>query len=231
MMRIRRSQDRGHADFGWLDTYHTFSFGQYHDPEHMGFSVLRVINQDRVQPGQGFGTHPHRDMEIISYALAGVLEHRDSMGNGSQVHPGEVQFMSAGSGITHSEFNGSQDDVLEFLQMWVIPAETGGVPRYDQRRFFHEGDTGFRLAVSPDGQDGSIVIGQDARLYVGRLGAGETVRHVLPPGRKAWLHLARGALDLNGNGLEAGDGAAIEGEPELRLRAEGAAELVLFDLP
>lgn len=231
MITIRRSQDRGHANFGWLDTYHTFSFGQYHDPAHMGFSVLRVLNQDRVEPGRGFGTHPHRDMEILSYALSGVLEHEDSMGNGSRVHPGEVQFMSAGSGVTHSELNGSTDEVLEFLQMWILPAETGGVPRYDQRRIFDEGETGLRLAASPDGREGSIAIGQDAALHVGRLAGGDEVRHALAPGRKAWLHLARGALELNGSELGSGDGAAIEAEPELRLRAQGHAELVLFDLP
>jgi tyrosine phenol-lyase len=232
MLTVRKSADRGHADHGWLDTFHTFSFGGYRDPEHMGFSVLRVLNQDRVQPGMGFGTHPHSDMEIISYVLDGVLEHRDSMGNGAQVRPGEVQFMSAGSGVTHSEFNASKSDELHFLQMWVRPAEPGTAPRYAEKRVFSgDADGGLRLAVSPDGREDSIRIGQDVSLHVGRLHGDDEARHALGPGRRGWLHVARGNLVVNGTELGAGDEVAIEDETDLHLQARGGAELVLFDLP
>ena len=227
MITVRKSEDRGHANHGWLDTYHTFSFAHFHDADFMGFSVLRVLNQDRVQGGQGFGTHPHENMEIISYVLDGVLEHKDSMGSGSRIRPGVVQFMSAGSGVTHSEFNGSATEDVHFMQMWVVPAEQGTPPRYDERRIFEDGDEGLRLAASPDGREGSILIGQDVSLYIGRLN-GEA-HHALQPGRAAWLHVARGELAVNGTALGQGDGAAIRDETELHL--SGKAELVLFDLP
>ena len=232
MIEIRSSRDRGHAAHGWLDSYHTFSFAGYQDPEFMGFSVLRVLNQDRVEPGRGFGTHPHADMEIISYVLDGVLEHRDSMGNGAQVVPGEVQFMSAGTGITHSEFNGSKTDELEFLQMWVIPAAKGYEPRYAEKKMFAaDDDYGLRLAASPDGRADSIQIGQDVLLYVGRIAGDSEVQHALAQGRSGWLHVARGNLRLNGKALGPGDGAAIRDESELHMQGQGGAELVLFDLP
>lgn len=231
MITIRRSGERGHADHGWLDTFHTFSFGHYHDPEFMGFGPLRVINQDRVAPGKGFGTHGHRDMEIVSYVLDGVLEHEDSMGNGSQMRPGEVQLMSAGSGVTHSEFNGSQEDRLHFLQMWVEPRTRGTPPRYEQKAFSEAERRGhLRLVVSPDGADGSLTIDQDARLWVGLIGAGESVAHELPAGRRAWLHVARGCLELGADRLDAGDGAAIEGRSTLALHGREESELVLWDL-
>ncbi len=232
MITIRRSEDRGHADHGWLDTHHTFSFASYHDPDHMGFSVLRVLNQDVVTSGQGFGTHAHRDMEIVSYVLDGVLEHKDSMGNGSQMHPGEVQLMSAGSGVTHSEFNGSKDEGLHFLQMWIHPAERGTTPRYEQKEYPEAERRGkLRLVVSPDGADGSLTIGQDVRLYAGLLDGDETARLELDPGRSAWLHVARGSLELNGERLGPGDGAAIRAEAALELSGGDGAELVLWDLP
>ena len=210
MITLRRSQERGHADHGWLDTYHTFSFANYHDPDFMGFSVLRVLNQDRVMPGQGFGTHGHQDMEIVSYVLDGVLEHKDSMGNGSQMRPGEVQLMSAGTGVTHSEFNASQDEKLHFLQMCVIPARRSTEPRYDQKEFAETERRGkIRLVVSPDGAEGSLTIGQDVRLYAGLLDGDESARFELGSDRAAWLHVARGSLTLNGQRLEPGDGAGI----------------------
>lgn len=232
MIRVRRSDERGHADHGWLDTYHTFSFASYRDPNHMGLSELRVINQDRVQPGQGFGTHGHQDMEILSYVLEGVLEHKDSMGTGSRILPGQVQFMSAGSGVTHSEYNGSDEEAVHFLQMWVLPAENGTEPRYDDKTVFERtDDTGYHLAASPDGREGSIRIGADVSMYVGRLTAGDDVTHASAPGRRAWLHVARGAIQVNDVELEAGDGAAVTDETRLELRSPSSGEFVLFDLP
>lgn len=232
MITIRKSGDRGHFNHGWLDTYHTFSFADYHDPGQMGFSKLRVLNQDRVQPGQGFGTHGHRNMEIISYVLEGVLEHRDSMDNGSRIHPGDVQFMSAGSGVTHSEFNGSDRENLHFLQMWILPERFDTPPRYDQKRFPEEERRGrLRLLVSPDGRDGSVIIGQDVNLYGGLLGPGESVRQELNPARCAWLHVARGRLHLSGTPLGAGDGVGIRGESRLECTGDELAEFLLFDLP
>ena len=232
MNQIRRSTERGHLDHGWLDTYHTVSFASYDDPNHIGFSELRVINPDRVQAGQGFGTHGHRDMEILSYVLEGVLEHRDSMGNGSRILPGQVQFMSAGSGITHSEFNGSAEEDVHFLQMWVLPAENGTPPRYGEMTVFESADDGgFHLAASPDGRDGSIRIGADVSMHVGRLATGEVATHELAQGRRAWLHLATGALRVNGVDLEAGDGVAVADEARLEMQSSGSAEFVLFDLP
>ena len=232
MVTIRRSQERGHADHGWLDTYHTFSFGDYHDANFMGFSALRVINQDRVQGGQGFGTHGHADMEIVSYVLDGALEHKDSMGNGSQMRPGDVQLMSAGTGVRHSEFNASATGDLHFLQMWVIPAKKGTEPRYEQKNFPESERRGTpRLVVSPDGEDGSLTIGQDVRLYAGLLDGGEASRYELREGRSAWLHVARGELVLNDNRLGPGDGAAIRGESELLFERATGAEYVLWELP
>ena len=234
-MKIRRSEERGHANHGWLDSYHTFSFANYFDPEHVQFSVLRVINQDRVEPGKGFQTHGHQDMEIISYVLDGVLEHKDSMGNGSQMRPGEVQLMSAGTGVTHSEFNAEADAPLEFLQMWVLPAENGTQPRYEQREYPEaERQNRLRLVISPDGSEGSVRIGQDARMFAGLLQPDRHIEHAMPAGRKAWFHLARGRVVLNGELLDPGDGAAFETATTLELTGrpgDHPAEFVLFDLP
>jgi len=232
MIEIRRSNDRGHADHGWLDSYHTFSFADYHDPDFMGFRQLRVINEDRVQPGRGFGTHPHRDMEIITYVLDGALEHKDSMGNGSQMRPGDVQLMSAGTGVTHSEFNPSDTERLQFLQMWIYPRESGKTPRYEQKTYSREDRQGtLKLVVSEDGRDGSVTIGQDAALSAGLLAPSERTSYALADERIAWLHVARGRVTLNGQELGPGDGAAIQGEPELTLIGVEDAELVLWDMP
>ena len=232
MIRIRRSDERGHADHGWLDTHHTFSFADYHDPDFMGFSVLRVLNQDRVAPGHGFPRHGHRDMEIVSVVLEGVLEHEDSLGNGSQMRPGEVQLMSAGTGVLHSEYNGSEKDPLHFLQMWIEPARRGTKPRYEQKMFAPAERRGrLRLVVSPDARDGSLTIAQDARLFAATLDGAEKIRHELAPERVAWLHVARGKLTLNGELLGPGDGAAIVDEKALALEHGEGAELVLWELP
>jgi len=228
MIQVRPAQERGHANHGWLDSFHTFSFADYYDPAHMGFSVLRVINEDRVIPGAGFPTHGHRDMEIVSYVLAGALEHKDSMGNGSIIRPGDVQRMSAGQGIRHSEFNHSKNEPVHFLQIWILPNVQGVKPSYEQKRI--ELDGKLRLVASPDGGNGSVTIHQDARVYAARLNGGE-VSHALAPGRRAWLQVARGTARLNGTTLHAGDGASIEGEASLRLAADGSAEVLLFDLP
>jgi hypothetical protein len=232
MIQPRRSEDRGHADHGWLQTWHTFSFAGYHDADFMGFGALRVLNQDIVQPGRGFGTHPHDNMEIVTYVLEGVLEHEDSMGTGSRILPGEVQLMSAGTGVTHSEFNGSKRELVHLLQMWVIPSRRNTKPRYAQRAFPEEELSGaLRLVVSPDGADGSLAIGQDARLFAGRLDAGDRVRQEMDSARRGWLHVATGEVTLNGERLGPGDGAAIAGEGEVALEGVEAAELVLWDLP
>jgi redox-sensitive bicupin YhaK (pirin superfamily) len=232
MILLRRSADRGHADHGWLDTFHTFSFARYHDPDFMQFGLLRVINQDRVAPGRGFETHGHRDMEIVSYVLEGVLEHRDSMGHGSRVLPGDVQLMSAGRGITHSEFNGSSTEPLHFLQMWVFPGERDTPPRYEQRHFPAAERRGrLRLVVSPDGAAGSLVIGQDARLFASLLGPGDRTIHPLEADRAAWVHVARGRVELGEHELGPGDGAGIQGEESLRFTGRDEAELVLWELP
>jgi len=232
MITPRRSEERGHADHGWLDTYHTFSFADYHDPDWTHFGVLRVLNQDRVEPGMGFGRHGHRDMEIVSVVLEGALKHVDSLGNGSVMRPGEVQLMSAGKGVQHSEFNESRSEPLHFLQMWVFPREDGTEPRYEQREFTEAERAGrMRLVVSPDGADGSLTIGQDVRMFLGTLGEGQRVRHELPAGRDAWLHVARGRLRLNGTELGPGDGAAIRDEPALDLEGVEPGEVVLWDLP
>jgi len=231
MIHLRRSADRGHADHGWLDTYHTFSFADYHDPDFMGFGTLRVLNQDRVAPGMGFPRHGHRDMEIVSYVLEGALEHQDSLGNGSQMRPGEVQLMSAGTGVLHSEYNASKKDGLHFLQMWILPAQRSTPPRYEQKAFPEAERRGrLRLVVAPDGQDGALTIGQDARLHVGLLDGAERIQHALAPGRAGWLHVARGELELNGQRLGPGDGAALLDEPRLELARGHGAEFVLWEL-
>jgi hypothetical protein len=231
MIALRLAGDRGHADHGWLNTYHTFSFADYHDPAHMGFRGLRVINEDRVQPGQGFGTHPHRDMEIISYVLEGGLQHRDSMGNGSVIRPGEVQRMSAGTGVTHSEFNASAEELVHFLQIWLFPAERGIEPGYEQKAFpSKELDGVLRLVASPDGRDGSVTIHTDASLYAGRFDKGSTAELPLAKGRHAWVHLARGKARINGCDLKAGDGAALSEVPAVRIEGIDPSEVLVFDL-
>jgi len=233
MISIRRAEERGAAKLGWLDSRHTFSFGEYHDPKHMGFGPLRVINEDRVQPGEGFPTHGHRDMEIISYVLEGALEHKDSIGTGSVIRPGDVQRMSAGSGVRHSEFNPSEDEPVHFLQIWLMPDRDGIAPSYEQKSFSDADKSGrLRLVASPDGQDGSVRIQQDARLYASRLSKGEEVTHALRPERKGWVQVARGAVSVNGRDLRAGDGAAIDGEPSVMIAAlSDDVEVLLFDLP
>jgi redox-sensitive bicupin YhaK (pirin superfamily) len=231
MIRIRKAAERGHFDHGWLDTYHSFSFADYYDPAHMGFRALRVINEDRVQPGQGFGMHGHRDMEIITYVLEGALEHRDSLGNGSVLRPGELQHMTAGTGVRHSEFNPSDRQGVHLYQIWLLPDERGLRPSYEQKAFPEEQRRGtLRLVASPTGEAGSLTIHQDARLYLATLQAGETVGHTLEPRRHAWLQLLRGEVTLNDQRLSAGDGAAVSGEEKLQISAPGEAEVMLFDL-
>jgi quercetin 2,3-dioxygenase len=228
VVEVRASAKRGHFDFGWLKTWHTFSFGEYHDPQHMGFGTLRVINQDIVAAGQGFGMHPHRDMEIVTYVLRGALEHRDSMGNGEVLRPGEVQVMSAGSGIRHSEFNASKMESVELLQIWIHPKDRGLQPSYQQRAF--AASPGLRVLVSPDGRDGSLTIRQDATVHRLLLGAGETARLEIGMGRSAWVQVVRGPLKVNGVSLEGGDGAAARDERALEMTAEREAEALVFDL-
>ena len=231
MIEIRKSKDRGYADHGWLRSYHTFSFAEYRDPEHMGFGHLRVINEDRIQPGTGFGTHGHRDMEIISYVLEGALAHKDSMGNGSAIVPGDVQRMSAGKGVLHSEFNHAQDGVTHFLQIWIEPNVTGIPPSYEQKHFDAASRQGkLRLVASPDGREGSVKIHQDAFLYAGLLDGADRVTHKLQPGRRAYVHVARGKLAVNGLQLEAGDALKAVATAEIVLEKGEGAEVLLFDL-
>ena len=231
MINIRRAQERGHFNFGWLDTYHTFSFGEYYDPRQMGFRSLRVINEDRVAPGYGFPTHPHQDMEILTYVLAGALEHRDSMGTGSIIRPGEVQRMSAGTGVTHSEYNPSREEPIHLLQIWLLPERRGIRPSYEQKQFAEEEKRGrLRLIASPDAADGSVIIHQDARLYATILDAGAEVTHELAPARHAWVQVVGGEVEVNGRRLGASDGAAVSEEEAVRLKAVAEAELLLFDL-
>jgi len=231
MIQIRKSEARGHFDHGWLESWHTFSFADYYDPAEMNWRSLRVINEDIVQPGKGFGTHGHRDMEIVTYLLEGELEHKDSMGNGTVIRPGEVQRMSAGKGVLHSEFNPSPAAATHLLQIWIEPGVRGVPPSYEQTFFAADEKRGrLRLVASQDGRDGSVTIHQDASLYVALLAPGESVRHVLIPGRHAYLHVARGTVDLNGIPLGAGDGAKIAEESELRISAAADAEILLFDL-
>ena len=233
MIRIRKAAERGRAEHGWLHSWHTFSFADYHDPQHTGHSVLRVINDDTVEPGQGFGTHPHRDMEIISWVLEGALEHRDSMGNGSVIRPGEVQRMSAGTGITHSEFNPSKHERTHFLQIWILPDRSGHTPDYAQVSFSDDAlDSDFRLVASPDGRDGSVSIHQDACLYIARMDIfSPAVQRQLVPQRQTYVHLARGKVYMNGNALQVGDGAYISDENVLNFEHAVDAEILLFDLP
>ncbi len=230
MITRRPSHERGHADHGWLDTYHSFSFGDYYDPGHMGFRSLRVINEDRVAPRTGFGTHPHRDMEIITYVLGGQVEHKDSMGTTAVIRPGEVQRMSAGTGVLHSEMN-RFDEMLHLLQIWILPERKGLTPSYEQKAFGEGERQGrFRLVASPDGREGSVTVHQDVTLHSTLLGQGETAEYLLKPGRHAWLQLVRGKGTLNGVELKAGDGVAVSEESRLELRAEEPLEALLFDL-
>jgi redox-sensitive bicupin YhaK (pirin superfamily) len=232
MLEIRKSTERGHANHGWLDSHHTFSFADYYDPQQMGFSVLRVINEDRVEPGAGFPTHGHRDMEIVSYVLDGALEHKDNMGNGSVIRPGDVQRMSAGTGVRHSEYNASNNERVHFLQIWILPKATGIAPDYEQKHFTPtELDSKLRVVASPDGREGSVTIHQDAYLYASRLANGAQVAHALAPGRRAYVHVARGSVAINGTPLTAGDGARIENETRVTLGNANGAEVLLFDLP
>lgn len=231
MITVRHSEDRGRAEFDWLDSRHSFSFADYYDPAHMGFASLRVINQDTVQTGKGFATHGHRDMEIVSYVLDGALEHKDNMGNGSVIRPGDVQRMSAGTGVMHSEYNPSDADFVHFFQIWILPERQGDPPGYEQKTFPDEEKRGqLRLVGSRDGRDGSITIHQDVDLYASLLAAGESVSHRLAPGRKAWVQVARGAIEVNGAALAAGDGAAIAEEDEIILAATDPSEFLLFDM-
>ena len=231
MIRVRRASERGHANHGWLDSYHTFSFANYFDPAHMGFRSLRVINEDRVEPGRGFGTHPHRDMEIVSYVLSGTLEHRDSMGTGSRIGPGDVQRMSAGTGVTHSEFNGSKVEPVHFLQIWLIPGRAGIQPSYEQRHFSVEDRRDrLRLLASPAGTGGSVVIHTDASILGGVLSSGASVEHALAPGRHAWVHVARGSALVNGIEAGAGDAVALSEERVVRVEGRDEAEVLVFDL-
>jgi len=231
MITIRRREERGHFDHGWLDTSHTFSFAGYYDPAHMGFRPLRVLNEDRVKPGYGFPTHSHDNMEIISYVLEGALEHKDSLGSGSVIRPGEAQRMSAGSGVTHSEYNPSSAEPLHFLQIWILPEKRGLAPSYEQKTFpAGEREGRLRLIASRGGREGSVTIHQDADLYAGLLSHGQAVTHSLEPGRHAWLQVARGEVVANGEPLRAGDGAAVSGERSLEIAGSGRAEVLLFDL-
>jgi redox-sensitive bicupin YhaK (pirin superfamily) len=232
MITVRHAAERGTANLGWLDSRHTFSFGHFYDPDHMGFGALRVINEDRVRPGAGFGTHGHQDMEIISYVLEGALEHKDSIGTGSVIRPGDVQVMSAGTGIRHSEFNHSKNEPVHFLQIWVLPNRKGLPPRYDQKSFPSSAKRDcLRLVGSPDGRDGSIVIHQDAEIYDGLLSSGHAVTHPLKAGRKGWVQVVAGAVEVNGQAAVAGDGVAVEEEAALSItsRAEDS-EILVFDL-
>ncbi len=254
MITLRKAAERGHANHGWLDTYHSFSFADYYDPEHMGYASLRVINEDRVAPGEGFPTHGHRDMEIITYVLEGALQHKDSMGNGdaqgrasakgsasvaggrmpgatSVIRPGDVQRMSAGTGITHSEYNASESELVHLLQIWIIPDKTGVVPSYEQK-YFAPDEKQHRLCLiaSPDGRDASVRIQQDGYVYAGVFDGNDTITHKLLQGRKAYLHVARGTLSVNGKKVAAGDGVMLEDEPEVRLSGAAQAEVLLFDL-
>lgn len=231
MLEVRHAQQRGVANFGWLNSRHTFSFGHYHDPRHMGFGPLRVINEDRIQPGKGFDTHGHRDMEIISYVLEGALEHKDSMGNGSIIKPGDVQRMTAGTGVRHSEFNHSQEELVHFLQIWILPEQEGLMPGYEQKSFSDaERHRTLRLVGSRDGRDGSVMIHQDVNLYATSLHEDDEVTHEPATGRKVWVQIARGHAKVNGTVLKAGDGVALADESHLTLRGVSNAEILLFDM-
>lgn len=232
MIAVRRSEDRGHFEHGWLNTYHTFSFDQYHDPKFTNFRALRVINEDRVAPAQGFGMHPHRDMEIITYVLEGQLKHKDSMGNASIIKPGDGQRMSAGTGILHSEFNPSTGEPVHLLQIWIIPAKKGITPSYEQKEFPSVEKRGkLRVIASPTGEDGSVTINQDVKLYVAELLNNEQVEHSLEKGRHAWIQVAKGKIEVNGQKLKQGDGAAISEEDSVNVKSlDDLTEVLLFDL-
>ena len=232
MIKIRRADARGHFDFRWLNTFHTFSFGDYYDPSFMGFRTLRVINEDFVRGGRGFPTHGHRDMEIITYILSGALEHRDSMGNGSIIRPGDVQRMSAGTGVTHSEANLSRDEAVHLLQIWILPEEQGLAPSYEQKAFTEDQKQGrLCLVASAEGREDSVTVHQDASVYASVLSKDEEVGHALASGRHAWLQVARGGVTLNGELLNQGDGAAISSEEQIAIRGREDSEVLLFDLP
>jgi len=233
MITLRPAAERGTDNLGWLDSRHTFSFGHYYDAKHMGFGPLSVINEDRVRPGAGFDTHGHRDMEIISYVLEGALEHKDSIGTGSVIRPGYIQVMSAGTGIRHSEFNHSQTEPVHFLQIWILPDREGLSPRYDQKAFGKSEKSGrLRLVGSPDGREGSILIHQEVAIYDAVLGSANSVKHQLQPGRKSWVQVVRGAVEVNGKAAGAGDGVALQDEPGLTITArEHNSEILVFDLP
>ena len=230
MITLRPATARGHADHGWLDSRHTFSFAEYHDPAWMGFRSLRVINDDRVAPGMGFGTHPHRDMEIISYVLSGELEHKDSMGNGRIIRAGEVQYMAAGTGVKHSEFNHSRTDEVHFLQIWIEPDRKGLPPRYADRTLGDMPKSSFQLVASKEGRAGSFAINQDADFWIGRFEKGDRATHLLKPRRHAWVHVAEGSIRMGDVSLSAGDAVAISGEAFPELHAQGDAQVLLFDL-
>lgn len=231
MLTVRKAAERGHAQHGWLDSHHTFSFADYYDAAHMGFRALRVINEDRVEPGRGFGAHGHREMEIISYVLEGALRHDDSTGNGSVIRPGDVQRMSAGTGVRHSERNASTSEPVHFLQIWIVPSVRGVAPSYEQKTFPESEKRGrLRLVASPDGADGSLSLYADARLHAGLFEAGERAELALAPGRAGWVQVARGRVRVNGVELAAGDGAALETEPSLRIEGVEDAEVLVFDL-
>ena len=231
MIRIRKARDRGHFNFGWLDTYHTFSFGDYYDPSFMGFRSLRVINEDFVHAGRGFPKHSHRDMEIITYILEGGLEHRDSMGNGSVIRPGDVQRMTAGTGVSHSEANPSAENSVHLLQIWIMPQERGLTPSYEQKFFSDEQKQGsLCLIASAEGRDGSVMVNQDVSVYGAVVDNGQAVNHQLAPNRHAWIQVALGGVVVNGENLDQGDGAAISGESNLTITGQNRAEILLFDM-
>jgi len=230
MMKIRKASERGHANHGWLDAYHSFSFGDFYDAQWMGFRSLRVINDDLIMPGMGFGKHSHRDMEIITYILSGALKHEDSMGNGRVICSGEVQYMAAGSGVQHSEFNPSKDEAVHLLQIWIQPDAKGVAPRYAEKPFSHAATGAFHLVASKIGRDGSIAVHADADLWLAKLEPGQSVSHTMVPGRHAWVHVAEGEVKLNGRALKAGDAAALSEESGLELLAGKPAQVLLFDL-
>ncbi len=230
MLTLRKSAERGHVQHGWLDTFHTFSFGDYFDADHHHFRALRVINDDRIAAGQGFGTHPHRDMEIFTTMLAGQLQHRDSMGNGSVIKAGEWQMMSAGTGVQHSEFNPSPTDAAHLLQIWIVPDKKGYAPRYDQKSFADKPTGDWALIASPDGRDGSLGVRQDVRILAAKILPNQTVTHGFAPGRAGWLHVATGSVTVDGQRLEAGDAVAIEDQDSVEVAGIADAELILFDL-
>lgn len=227
---IRKANERGHAEHGWLDSYHTFSFADYYDPDWMGFRSLRVINDDLVMPAMGFGTHPHRDMEIITYVLSGALEHKDSMGNGRVIRPGEVQYMAAGTGVQHSEFNPSKDEAVHLLQIWIVPERKGVKPRYGEKSLVDAPKGRFNLVVSKSGREGSLSINQDAELYLAKLEPGNEASHALKPSRHAWLHVAEGEVRLGGDTLKSGDAVAFSDESQVQLTALKPSQVLLFDL-